>query len=203
MQGVHSLSQEVLRTDVAGMPLEWIDYRDAVTLYHHGPGGLRLRPAALPAARRRNARTGRRTVVEVNSIVATHRTHPQPGQPRTLHAAAQQPDVVPARREPVHVLRAAVPVQPALARSHTPYQPRRPRHLDQRRHGVPPLQQPQGLAHAGAGASCSSSRCRSRRRYAEYIYLKGRRVLADQMEYLLAHFPRSSPLHQRLKRSLS
>jgi hypothetical protein len=35
--------------------------------------------------------------------------------------------------------------------------------------------------------------------YAEYIYLKGRRVLADQMEYLRAHFPRSSPLHQRLR----
>ena len=36
--------------------------------------------------------------------------------------------------------------------------------------------------------------------YAEYIYLKGRRVLADQMEYLLAHFPRSSPLHERMQR---
>ena len=36
--------------------------------------------------------------------------------------------------------------------------------------------------------------------YAEYIYLKGRRVLADQMGYLLAHFPRSSPLHARIKR---
>jgi hypothetical protein len=39
--------------------------------------------------------------------------------------------------------------------------------------------------------------------YAEYIYLKGRRVLADQMEYLLAHFPRSSPLHERLRRGAS
>ena len=29
-------SQEVLRTDIAGMPLEWIDYRDAVRLYHTG-----------------------------------------------------------------------------------------------------------------------------------------------------------------------
>jgi hypothetical protein len=37
--------------------------------------------------------------------------------------------------------------------------------------------------------------------YAEYIYLKGRRVLADQMEYLLAHFPRTSPLHQRLSKA--
>jgi len=35
--------------------------------------------------------------------------------------------------------------------------------------------------------------------YAEYIYLKGRRVLADQMEYLLTHFPRTSPLHDRLR----
>jgi hypothetical protein len=34
--------------------------------------------------------------------------------------------------------------------------------------------------------------------YAEYIYLKGRRVLTDQMQYLLAHIPRSSPLHARL-----
>ena len=34
--------------------------------------------------------------------------------------------------------------------------------------------------------------------HAEYIYLQGRRVLADQMEFLLAHFPRSSPLHKRL-----
>ncbi len=36
--------------------------------------------------------------------------------------------------------------------------------------------------------------------YAEYIFLKGRRVLADQMEYLVAHFPRSSPLHERMQR---
>ena len=29
--------------------------------------------------------------------------------------------------------------------------------------------------------------------YAEYIYLKGRRVLADQMEFLLAHIPAHQP----------
>ena len=34
--------------------------------------------------------------------------------------------------------------------------------------------------------------------HAEYIYLQGRGVLADQMEFLRAHFPRSSPLHERL-----
>ena len=36
--------------------------------------------------------------------------------------------------------------------------------------------------------------------HAEYVYLQGRRVLADQMDFLRAHFPRSSPLHQRLAR---
>ena len=34
--------------------------------------------------------------------------------------------------------------------------------------------------------------------YAEYIYLKGRRILSDQMDFLRAHFPRKSPLHARI-----
>jgi hypothetical protein len=37
--------------------------------------------------------------------------------------------------------------------------------------------------------------------HAEYIFLKGRRVLADQMEFLKAHFPRTSPLRERLKKT--
>ncbi len=28
--------QQVLRTDVAGMPLEWVNYQDAVRMYHLG-----------------------------------------------------------------------------------------------------------------------------------------------------------------------
>jgi hypothetical protein len=36
--------------------------------------------------------------------------------------------------------------------------------------------------------------------HAEYIYLKGRNILADQMEFLRSHFPRTSPLHERLER---
>ena len=30
----HPLSQQILRTDVSGMPLEWVDYREAARLYH-------------------------------------------------------------------------------------------------------------------------------------------------------------------------
>jgi hypothetical protein len=35
--------------------------------------------------------------------------------------------------------------------------------------------------------------------HAEYIYLQGKRVLADQMEFLRKHFPRSSLMHERLR----
>ena len=37
--------------------------------------------------------------------------------------------------------------------------------------------------------------------HAEYVYLKGRRILADQMEFLEAHFPRNSLLHERINMS--
>ena len=36
--------------------------------------------------------------------------------------------------------------------------------------------------------------------HAEYVYLQGRRILADQMEFLLAHFPRNSELRKRVER---
>ena len=35
--------------------------------------------------------------------------------------------------------------------------------------------------------------------HAEYVYLQGRRILADQMEFLLSHFPRNSRLRQRVE----
>jgi hypothetical protein len=38
--------------------------------------------------------------------------------------------------------------------------------------------------------------------HAEYVFLQGKRVLADQMEFLLAHFPRTSPLHRRLSKAI-
>jgi hypothetical protein len=34
--------------------------------------------------------------------------------------------------------------------------------------------------------------------HAEYIYLSGRKILSDQMTFLLGHFPRNSPLHLRI-----
>jgi hypothetical protein len=35
--------------------------------------------------------------------------------------------------------------------------------------------------------------------HAEYVYLQGKQILSDQMEFLRAHFPHKSPLHKRLR----
>jgi len=69
--GTRGLSQLVLRTDIAGMPLEWIDYREAARLYHQNQVAYTCGSTLYPLYGGVNARTGRRTILEVNSIVAT------------------------------------------------------------------------------------------------------------------------------------
>ena len=196
----HGLNQPVLRADVAGMPLEWIDYKEAARLYHQGQvayacgsplyrlhGGTN---ALLRPAHRARGQFDHRH----------HRPHRQSRQhaPR-LHPAAEQPDAVPPRRLHLPVLRAALPVAGALARPHPPVQPGRPatrwnnvvtacRRCNNAKASRTPEQAKMQLIAVPFTPT-----------YAEYIFLKGRRVLADQMQYLLAHFPRSSPLHERIR----
>src|SRR5271167_3550327 len=68
---VHGLGQMVLRTDVSGMPVEWIDYREAARLYHQEQVAYTCGTLLYRLHGGHNALTGRRTVVEVSSIVAT------------------------------------------------------------------------------------------------------------------------------------
>jgi 5-methylcytosine-specific restriction endonuclease McrA len=192
-----SLSQQILRTDVAGMPLEWVDYRCAARLYHTeqvayecGRPLFRLRGGIC-------ARTGRRSVVEVSSIIATHGhgaayptrdAYTPPLNNHTLFRrdadlclyCGERFDVVELSRDHVTPLSrggrdAWTNVVTACRRCNNHKAGRTPEQAGMQLLAVP--FQPT---------------------YAEYIYLKGRRVLADQMEYLLAHFPRKSPLHARL-----
>src|SRR5688500_8701471 len=79
------------------------------------------------------------------------------GEPaRRLRAAAQQRDAFSPRREPVHVLRRALRLEPALARPRATVLPGRQGRLEQCRRRLPPLQQPQGLAHAGTGGHAAA-----------------------------------------------
>ncbi|MEM7283508.1 MAG: HNH endonuclease [Pseudomonadota bacterium] len=195
---LQSLSQQVLRVDVSGMPLEWIDYRDAVRLYHTeqvsyvcGSTLYRLHGGIC-------ARTGKRSILDVNSIVATM------GHAKILDKTGS--DYSPPlnnqtlfKRDDYYCLYCGLRF---LAR-------------DLSRDHVTPLSQ--GGADLWTNVVTACRRCNNHKAgfspeqanmqllavpftptYAEYIYLKGRRVLADQMEFLKVHFPRTSPLRSRL-----
>src|ERR1035441_4512616 len=78
----HGLSQMGLRTDVAGMPLEWIDYREAARLYHQDQIAYTCGSLLYRLYGGVNARSGRRTVLQVSSIVATGGHPANPGHTR-------------------------------------------------------------------------------------------------------------------------
>ena len=195
-----TLSQQVLRTDVSGMPLEWIDYREAARLYHmeqvaYATGSLLYRLYGGT-----NARSGRRTCVAVSSIIATIGHSHNPGNLRGDYTPPLNNQTLFRRDGQICMycgMRFAVS---QLSRDH-----------------IRPFSQGGGDTWTNVVAACR--RCNNAKAsrtpeqakmqliavpftptYAEYIFLKGRRVLADQMEYLRAHFPRTSPLHDRLQR---
>lgn len=202
-QQPHNLSQEVLRTDVAGMPLEWVDYRLAAILHHTGQVAYSCGSPIYRVRGGYNARTGLRSAIEISSIIATH------GE---MHAASRDSaDYVPPlnnrtlfRRDANLCMYCGLLFRSAeLTRDHITPLSRGGRDLwtnvvtacrrcNNHKGGRTPEQAGMQLVAVPFTPT-----------YAEYIYLKGRRVLADQMEYLLTHFPRSSPLHARLRGDLA
>jgi 5-methylcytosine-specific restriction endonuclease McrA len=194
----YSLSQQVLRTDASGMPLEWVNYQEAVRLYHleqvaYACGTLlyRIRGGF-------NALTRRQSAVEVSSIIATYGNN---------HALAKaRRDYVPPLNNQALFRRDAYLC--LYCGEHFPTS-------ELSREHITPISRGGEDVWSNVVAACR--RCNNHKAgrtpeeagmqllavpftptHAEYIYLQGRRVLADQMEFLRAHFPRSSPLHKRL-----
>jgi hypothetical protein len=194
---VHQLlSQQVLRTDVSGMPLEWINYQDAVRLYYADQVSYTCGEPLYIVHGGINAASGQRSAIEINSIIATY------GNNRTLRDNYIPP-----------------------LNNHTLF--KRDLYLciycgdqfercDLSRDHVTPISQ--GGRDHWSNVVTACKRCNNHKAgrtpeqagmqllavpftptHAEYVYLQGRRVLADQMKFLLAHFPRTSPLHKRLK----
>jgi hypothetical protein len=197
------VSQEVLRTDVAGMPLEWIDYRSAASLYHAGQVAYTCGSLIYTLHGGVNALTGMRSTIEVSSIIATV---------GDTYAHERNSDrYTPPLNNRTLFRRDANVCMYCADRFST---------SDLTRDHVSPLSQ--GGTDNWTNVVTACRRCNNHKggrtpeqakmqlvavpftpTYAEYIYLKGRRVLADQMEYLLTHFPRKSPLHARLRSSLA
>jgi 5-methylcytosine-specific restriction endonuclease McrA len=192
------LSHQVLRTDVSGMPLEWVGYQDAVRLYHLEQVAYTCGTLLYRVNGGICAKTGRRSFIEVNSIIATL------GHNRALSKFRDR--YVPPLNNPALFKRDS---HVCLYCGETfGY-----RDLS-RDHVTPVIQGGQDIWN---NVVTACRRCNNHKAgrtpeqaamellavpftptHAEYIYLQGRRVLSDQMEFLRAHFPRSSPLHERL-----
>jgi len=192
------LSQQVLRTDLAGMPLEWVDYRAAARLYFLGHVAYACGNRLFLLHGGVNVASKRRSILEINSIIATH------GTSKSL--SANRDKYVPPLNNRTLFKRDANLCLYCAMRFPT---------RDLTRDHITPISQGGGDTWNNVATACR--RCNNYKggrtpeqaamqliavpftpTYAEYIYLKGRRVLADQMQYLLAHIPRSSPLHARL-----
>lgn len=198
---MYDLSHQILRTDASGMPLEWVNYRDAVRLYHLEQVAYACGTTLYTVHGGINARSGIRSKIDVNSIIATHGNN---------HALAK------ARNKYVPPLN-----NPALFKRDAHlclYCGERFSARELSRDHVTPLSQNGVDDWNNVVTACK--RCNNHKAgrrpeqagmellavpftptHAEYIYLQGKRVLADQMQFLLAHFPRTSPLHQRLSRA--
>jgi 5-methylcytosine-specific restriction endonuclease McrA len=195
---VLALEHHILRTDVSGMPLEWITYQDAVRLYYLSQVAYACGRLLYRVHGGHNAVTGRRSVIEVNSIIATE---------GSLQAAMKgRPGYIPPLNN-ITLFRRDDNI--------CMYCGERFRASELSRDHVRPISRGGEDTWNNVVAACK--RCNNHKgsltpeqagmqllavpftpTHAEYVYLQGRRILADQMEFLRAHFPRRSPLRERL-----
>lgn len=185
------------------MPLEWIDYREAVRLYHTGQVAYACGTRLYTVFGGYSSLTGDRSSIEVSSIIATEGTSKGLTFVRDKYVPPLNNRTLFKRDGNLCMYCAQIFFTRDLTRDH-----------------ITPLSQ--GGLDVWNNVAAACRRCNNHKggrtpeqasmqliaipftpTYAEYIYLKGRRVLADQMQYLLAHIPRSSPLHARLKDHLS
>ena len=186
-----NLSQQILRVDVSGMPLDWIDYQAAVRFYHADIVAYEVGTELYTIRGGINAITGKRSIINVNSVIATHGKNPH----LDLSYIPPLNNNALFKRDGFLCLYCGESFNRRyLSRDH-----------------VIPLRQGGGDTWNNVVAACK--RCNNQKAgrtpeqadmkllaipfvptHAEYIYLRARAILADQMEFLKAHFPRKSRL---------
>ena len=200
---VMNLQQRVLRTDVSGMPLEWVGYEDAVRLITLDQVCYSLGKRLYEIHGGVNAISGLQSVIGVDAIIATLGQHPHKhlfatsyvpplsnqslfrrDQNLCLYCGTQFPHFL-LSRDHVHPLSQGgqdrwVNVVTACKRCNNHKAGRTPEQAGMQLLAIP---------------FCPT--------HAEYVYLQGRQILNDQMEFLLAHFPRNSVLRKRVEQGES
>ncbi|MDH3942234.1 MAG: HNH endonuclease [Xanthomonadales bacterium] len=181
------------------MPLEWIGYQDAVRLISLGQVSYSLGRIVYRIHGGINSLTGTQSIVDVNAIIASYGRHPH----THLFSESYTPPLSNKalfRRDQSLCLYCGDQFPNALlSRDH-----------------VNPLSQ--GGQDTWVNVVTACKRCNNHKAgrtpeqagmellaipftptHAEYVYLQGRQILTDQMDFLLAHFPRNSRLRKRVE----
>lgn len=193
-QNVQWLNQWILRTNISGMPLEWITYQDAVKFHYTGQIAYVNGAIVYTIHGGINAITQKQSAVEVYSIVATH------GKTPNLYLNYTPPlnNTALFRRDAFICMYCGDQFpRSKLSRDHV--MPLRLggtdtwnnvvtacRACNNRKAGKTPEQAKMQLI----AVPFTPTR-------AEYVFLQSHNILADQMEFLRTHFPRNSRLHRQ------
>lgn len=194
------LKREILRTDISGMPLEWVNYQQAVKFYVLEQVAYTCGEELFVLHGGINSSTGRQSSIPIHSIIATQGNNHFIG-----------PGYTPPLNNPLLFSRDQQICLYCGGHFHA---------RDLSRDHVRPVSQ--GGQNDWNNVVTACKRCNNYKAgrtpeqaglellaipftptHAEYIYLKGRHVLFDQMQFLQAHFPRSSPLHERIAMQFS
>lgn len=197
------LSQPILRTDASGLPMEWINFQQAVKLYYLqvvlyecGSELVTLRGGV-------NATTGVRSELKINSIIATDSGIAAKNKLLKDYTPPLTNDALFQRDFYLCMYCGSKFQRSELSRDH-----------------VTPI------VHGGRddwnNCVTACKRCNQHKgsqspeqagmkllaipftpNHAEFIFLQKKRILADQMTFLRSHFPRKSPLHRRIEESLN
>ena len=191
------LSQQVLRTDLAGLPLEWVSYRDAARLYCLGQVAYACGNPLFVLHGGTNSVTRRRSELAIHSIIATVGSRHALAKLNGNYAPPLSNNTL-FQRDDHTCLYCGGRFSP--------------RHLS--RDHVQPLSR--GGRNRWSNVVTACVRCNNYKAgrtpeaagmellavpfvptHPEYVFLMGRQVLADQMAFLRSHFPRTSPLLDR------
>ena len=189
---------QTLRVDTTGLPLEWVDYKEAAKLYAVDQVVYTLGKNLYTIYGGINAVSGEQSSITVNSIIAT--------SGRTKHFQDKMKKYTPPlnnqslfKRDSYLCMYCGIPHNKReLTRDH-----------------ITPISQ--GGKDNWNNVVSACKRCNHHKggrtpeqakiellaipfvpNYAEYIYLQGRNILADQMDFLLGYIPKSSPIHHRI-----
>jgi len=188
-----------LRIDATGLPLEWIDFREAAKLYSVGDVLYTLGEELYTIRGGINAKSGLRSQIEINSIIATRGRSKHFQQKLSGFTPPLNNQTLFKRDDHLCLYCGSQYSKRELTRDHVTPISRGGKDIWQNvvsackrcnnlKGGKTPEEARMGLLAIPFAPS-----------YAEYILLQGRNILADQMSFLLSHIPNTSPIIERLQ----